>query len=70
VFAYDMSSLVPWAHHACAISHATAPSPIIASERGAFLALVAFLLVLACASANPCICDGMTELLPVLNTTA
>src|SRR3989441_12518714 len=65
-----MTSLVPRAHHACAISHATAPSPIIASERGAFFELVAFLLVHGRAYTNPCISDGITALLPVLNTTA
>src|SRR5215469_6310031 len=62
-------TLVPRDHQACAISHPTAPSPIIASELGALLAPVAFLFVHGCASVNPFI-FGIVALLPVDNTTA
>src|SRR5215472_8508080 len=62
-------TLVPRDHQACAISHPTAPSPIIASELGALLAPVASLFVHGCASVNP-FTFGIVALLPVDNTTA
>ena len=59
---------VPSDHQACAISHPTRPSPIIASELGALFAPVAFLFVHGCASVNP-FTFGILALLPVDNTT-
>src|SRR5438128_9741169 len=63
-------TLVPSDDQTCAISHATGPSPIIASELGTFLAPVAFLFVHGCASVNPFTFGSILALVPVDNTTA